>query len=263
VNIRYFAKRLATLGMTVLTALLLVLLGRSWSVLYGVEYQRGWDGATGYCIQTAGVGLLDGRFSLGYMTLETKIPYPRMQGWGIARSYLPGWHFRLTHEPPIRTFVASLGPPPGSYITPAAPTPLLVPTRPLPGGGGPLPSPGLGPAAYNVTAPVSPSFLPAPTAGPAFGLVPPTKIDLPVWPWWGYAEHRNPSATKLYAPFCIFPAMTAIYPAWCLFVWLRRRRRQKSGRCPMCAYDLRGANSGVCPECGAERRKANAHHAAT
>lgn len=30
----------------------------------------------------------------------------------------------------------------------------------------------------------------------------------------------------------------------------RRARRQLSGRCPSCDYDLRGNASGTCPECG-------------
>ena len=36
--------------------------------------------------------------------------------------------------------------------------------------------------------------------------------------------------------------------------WIQGRRaiRRRSGRCPKCAYDLRGAEHEVCPECGVE-----------
>jgi len=44
---------------------------------------------------------------------------------------------------------------------------------------------------------------------------------------------------------------------WGLFaapLALRRRGRIRGGRCPKCAYDLRGSDSPSCPECGLERQ---------
>jgi hypothetical protein len=53
-----------------------------------------------------------------------------------------------------------------------------------------------------------------------------------------------------------FAINTILYAAilWLLFTFpgaIRRRRRIKRGRCPRCAYDLRGSDPSACPECGA------------
>ena len=42
----------------------------------------------------------------------------------------------------------------------------------------------------------------------------------------------------------------AVYPAWLVRKYLRRRRWKDEGKCPGCGYDLRGLPEPRCPECG-------------
>jgi len=53
-------------------------------------------------------------------------------------------------------------------------------------------------------------------------------------------------------PFAInwliyFTVLSAPVAGW---VWVRRWRRVRRGRCASCGYDLRGLGGGTCPECG-------------
>ena len=53
-------------------------------------------------------------------------------------------------------------------------------------------------------------------------------------------------------PYWFLTGATALPPAGWAAVRYRRRRRERSGLCLRCGYDLRGsAHSGRCPECGA------------
>ena len=60
----------------------------------------------------------------------------------------------------------------------------------------------------------------------------------------------GPSPYRLIAIPLLYPAgLFALLPSVMLASALRRRRRQQTGRCPQCGYDLR-ATPGRCPECG-------------
>lgn len=43
------------------------------------------------------------------------------------------------------------------------------------------------------------------------------------------------------------------FAPWALFVFARRKWRQRCGRCVRCGYTLVGVSSGLCPECGFTR----------
>lgn len=54
-------------------------------------------------------------------------------------------------------------------------------------------------------------------------------------------------------PMWFHVALFAALPAWRITAALRARRRQSSGLCPTCGYDLRGSPA-QCPECGTARK---------
>lgn len=65
--------------------------------------------------------------------------------------------------------------------------------------------------------------------------------------WWpAFREHLN----LRYLDLPLWMPIGA-FGTWRTAVWIRDRRRFGKGRCPACAYDLRGNTTGVCPECGA------------
>ena len=47
--------------------------------------------------------------------------------------------------------------------------------------------------------------------------------------------------------------LVSLLPRWIDQAFMRRRRRIRRGRCPECAYDLKGDLGGGCPECGWQR----------
>jgi hypothetical protein len=59
-------------------------------------------------------------------------------------------------------------------------------------------------------------------------------------------------AFPLWVPFFLLAAWPAI---WVFRGPIRRYERRKSGCCPGCGYDLRGAVSNICPECGEQSRR--------
>ncbi len=65
----------------------------------------------------------------------------------------------------------------------------------------------------------------------------------------GWLVNRHPGEREADAPAWAVAAAAAVLPAWRAAAGLRRRRRDRAGRCPACGYDLR-ATTGRCPECG-------------
>jgi len=107
-----------------------------------------------------------------------------------------------------------------------------------------------------------------PLAGGARGR-PPTLVDAADWPQWavrfgapqpGTRRADNMRPTRLDASG--FSVNSIAYAMALALVWLavlgsvrgvRHIRRIARGRCPRCAYDLRGALTAGCPECGWRR----------
>lgn len=67
--------------------------------------------------------------------------------------------------------------------------------------------------------------------------------------------HRRLDVATVSVPYWMLSTATAVLPAlfvaWRLRSFIRRRRLRRSGYCPDCGYDLRATPS-RCPECGAE-----------
>jgi hypothetical protein len=67
----------------------------------------------------------------------------------------------------------------------------------------------------------------------------------PLFQTWESAFHI---ILPLWIPFVALAAPGV--PLWT--VHIRRRLRKRAGKCPMCAYDLKGLpEAAACPECGA------------
>jgi hypothetical protein len=64
--------------------------------------------------------------------------------------------------------------------------------------------------------------------------------------WAGHFEDVRIVAFPLWLPLTVF----LIVPAWWLVRFIRSLRRDRTGLCLVCGYDLR-ATPGRCPECGA------------
>ena len=73
-----------------------------------------------------------------------------------------------------------------------------------------------------------------------------------------FADDSSSYGMLPYAPIWTGLVMNTLLYAAMLWVLMgapfvvRRWRRQRTGRCFRCGYDLRGADHEVCPECGAE-----------
>ena len=68
-------------------------------------------------------------------------------------------------------------------------------------------------------------------------------------PWTGRAIYW-----EFAVPLWFLSVVTAIFPAWRVISFIRRRNRKLPGQCRACGYDLR-ATPDRCPECGTVPRR--------
>jgi hypothetical protein len=87
----------------------------------------------------------------------------------------------------------------------------------------------------------------------------PASLDAPGWLGFAYERQKVHSTpyhyfeTRITFPHWSIVIASLAVPAACMALALRgkrRARRQRSGLCSRCDYDLTGNVSGVCPECG-------------
>jgi hypothetical protein len=81
-----------------------------------------------------------------------------------------------------------------------------------------------------------------------------------VYGWYEAIDLPGNSERNLYLPYWALVVATSLIPMLWMILRLhnlRRARRQASGQCPDCGYDLR-ATPGRCPECGAVPAEAKA-----
>jgi len=65
------------------------------------------------------------------------------------------------------------------------------------------------------------------------------------------AGTKTRTYTILVTPHWFWTILTAVTPIAWWIKWRRRRKLGMVGKCPRCAYDLKGNETGQCPECGA------------
>jgi hypothetical protein len=69
--------------------------------------------------------------------------------------------------------------------------------------------------------------------------------------WIHFRAQTGPRAALwVAAPVWCFPLVFMVVGGAGLLIVYRARRRQQTGQCARCGYDLTGNVSGVCPECG-------------
>lgn len=99
-----------------------------------------------------------------------------------------------------------------------------------------------------------PGIMRAPTPVGAFALSAPHPHDrtrtlaLPLSPAW-----RGIVLNTLLFAIALLPVAMLLRFGWRQGSALRRRTRQRRGRCPACGYDLKGQHDIGCPECGWNR----------
>ena len=84
----------------------------------------------------------------------------------------------------------------------------------------------------------------------------PRRVSKGFFGFWTYYRARGATVAQAQfwgVPYWFLFALSAPVPLMTAARWHLRRRRQDTGRCHSCGYDLR-ATPGRCPECGAIAR---------